>query len=549
MNAFKFECKKNIGNAAAIFGLSIFINISMIAPIIYMLSIYDKVMISGNIATLIILSLIYLFIYIAASYAEVIRSKLTKDSFNSMEKIFYPQVIESIFLKKPSPLDATKLYGDLNFLQMWLTSPAIFLVIDFIFVPVYVFLMFALSFYLGIASLLLALVACVFAFVVLKSQYKEQEYIQTLDSTNDLFFQSRLKSSDAIHVMGILNKITQQYEKIIQTQEINLFNLKNKQAAWEIKINLFKIINQVVLMGFSAYLVIDGQLSLVAMVATNFISARIISPFESLISSFPNWARAKKVVLEIISLRKTNQSQTPKLIFDSSKNYPFIISIYNLKINNATGKSLISSEFYQFEPGKMYAISGPSGCGKSAFLKTLLGTWPYSSGQVLINGKSIQDYDKSSYSGKVGYLSQRVELFDGTISQNIAGFGNLDYELIVAAAKKAGCHELILKMSNGYETQVGPQGALLSSGQRQIIAFARSIYTNPSFLCLDEPESNMDDVFRDIFYQKISLLLNDGVCVLAITHTPSLVKNIADYQINISQGHLQLSHNPNKISP
>jgi len=194
---------------------------------------------------------------------------------------------------------------------------------------------------------------------------------------------------------------------------------------------------------------------------------------------------------------------------------------------------------FNVAPGEIVGVIGPSASGKSTLARLLVGVWPTLGGKVRLDGADIYTWDKNLLGPSVGYLPQDIELFEGTIAENIARFGDVDAGQVVEAAKLAGVHDMILRFPKGYDTQIGDGGSALSGGQRQRIAFARAIYGNPSFVVLDEPNSNLDDVGEAALVRAVQELKQRGTTVILITHRTSII-SVVDKLLLLVDGMLQL---------
>jgi ATP-binding cassette subfamily C exporter for protease/lipase len=286
-------------------------------------------------------------------------------------------------------------------------------------------------------------------------------------------------------------------------------------------------------LGAGALLVIDGQLSPGAMIAANILMTRALSPIDMVVSGWRQFAGMKFSFLRLENMLR----EFPRLSHPDKGLTPRgQVTAVSLSADVPGSEQRILKEVHFDVPaGSSVAILGPSGSGKSTLARVLVGIWPSVSGQLLLDGTDLQSWNRSELGSHIGYLPQDIELFEGSISENIARFGAVDPAQVIEAAKNAGLHDMILKYPNGYDTLIGDAGNLLSGGQRQRVALARALYANPALVVLDEPDANLDAVGEAALTQAISRLKTAGKTVFFITHRSAAVTQ-ADYLILLRQG-------------
>jgi PrtD family type I secretion system ABC transporter len=291
------------------------------------------------------------------------------------------------------------------------------------------------------------------------------------------------------------------------------------------------------ILGVGAWLVLHGQLTAGGMIAASILLGRALSPFELLIAHWGSIAKTKESALRLSALLTLRPPLTPHVILPRPSGK---ISVANLVIGPPGHRTpTVRNLSLEVEPGTLVGIVGPSGSGKSTVGRALLGVWQPLSGAVRIDGAAIHQLDREDIGRWLGYLPQDVELFDGTIAENIARFGNLDSAKIIEAAQKSGVHEMILRMPKGYETPIGSGGTVLSGGQRQRIGLARAVFGDPSLIVLDEPNSSLDEAGDEALITALKKLKAEQRTVFVISHRVNVLR-LVDQIIVLDAGNLKL---------
>lgn len=502
-----------------------------------MLQLYDRVVTGKSFETLFMLTLIVVCVYGFLFLFDYFRHKITIRLANRFDDIFDEDIFKSLFkwsTLEPNKANITPL-KDLFQIRQFISSNVLLAFFDLPWTLLYVFVLFLFHPFFGwfaVSSIILLVFIALLNEKVTKTFQEKSNAMHSkqIDQANNF-----LKNSEVINSMGILNNIkkihTTGHYQWIETQT----NTNDKSTFF---INLTKYLRtllQSLILGLGAYLVIKTELSPGMMIAGSILLGRILAPIDILIS------QSKQVILSKEAFKRIKQLLQDTKIDEEKTKLPDIIG--DIKLENITttvpssNKVILNNISLGFQPGSITCILGESGSGKSTLIRTLLGLWESNSGKVSIDGADIKQYDLKTLGKYIGYLPQDVELFDGTISQNIAQMAEINEDLLLSATKLCDTHELIVNLPNGYDTRIGKNGIILSGGQKQRIAIARAIYNNPKIVILDEPNSNLDDKGDLALVKTLQRLKSANTTVILITHKLNIVQYV-DSVILLKNGHV-----------
>jgi PrtD family type I secretion system ABC transporter len=293
---------------------------------------------------------------------------------------------------------------------------------------------------------------------------------------------------------------------------------------------------QVLMLALGAYLVLTQQASAGIMIATTILLGRAVQPVEQLVGSWRMLVDARAAYARLRELARAFEREEPRLELPRPEGRLSAEAVlYRVP---GSDRAILSGVAFSLAAGEALAIIGPSGAGKSTLARVITGIWTPNSGSVRLDGADVSSWPREHLGPCLGYVPQDVELFEGSVAENIARLGQADPEQVVAAAKRANAHDMILGLEKGYDTQVGPQGTRLSPGQRQRVALARAMYGDPRLLVLDEPNSNLDGEGEAALAQALGALRKQGITAVVITHRPSLIAHV-DKILVLAQGRVQ----------
>lgn len=506
---------------------SLLINFLMITPSIYMLQVYDRVISTGNKSTLLMLTLILLVLFITMTALEWVRSQILVKVSGRLEMLLNQRLFQVVFkqsLYSGGQKASTQPLDDLTGLRQFLTGNGLFAFFDAPWIPIYIALLFIFHPWYGWFSVITAILLCLVAATTEKSTTRILSEANNLSIATRNMLGRNLRNSEVIESMGMLSKIRQRW-MLNAVKVLELQSIASSRAGILTALSKFiRLASQSLILGLGAYLVIEHEISPGLMIAGSILLGRALAPVDLIVGSWKGFVVARDQYQRLNEvLNKIPADQVQMLLPDPQGR----IQLENAVIVPPGSKTpVIKGISLLIEKGDIVGIIGSSGAGKSTLARAILGIWPTANGTIRLDGAEIFKWNREHLGSFIGYLPQDIELFEGTISENIARFGNVDSEKVIAAAKMADIHELILGFSEGYDTNIGASGGNLSGGQRQRIGLARALYGNPVLVVLDEPNSNLDEQGEAALEQTLVQLKQQNSTVLIITHRNNVLAKV-----------------------
>lgn len=533
---FLFKCLlKYKRDLLWIFFISAVANILMLAPMIFMLQIFDRVFISKSMVTLVTVTSIIIYFYIVTAVSDWLRSKIVIALGLRIDRELAPKIFSESFKKQTTDPDEDPgiFLNDLTQIRQWLTGPAFFAFFDAPWIPFYVFVMFILHPLLGYLSIIFIFLLIFMGLYSIKATGNLTEICNDEERNLNTFMYSKLRNTEIINVYGMANNFRKLWNvSRLKTMKLLSFSSNKGEAIQQLG-KQFKLFTNSLSLGAAALLVMYGELSLGAMIAAAMLMARTTAPVDSLTSSYSTWHLAKSSIERLKKLISTEEIE--KVNFSEQC---MELKLENINIKSDTKPTpILNNISLSFKAGEITAITGPSGSGKSMLLKTILGINSNYEGDILINNYDARKLSDEFYADEVGYLAQEVTMFQGSIAENISRMGSPDSDEVVTAARLIGIHYFVLKLPRGYDTVIEGGTESLSGGERQRIAVARAIYKKPSVILLDEPNSSLDPPGELGLINALKNMKKLNALIILVTHRKSILP-ACDRIIALNDGNL-----------
>ncbi len=546
MKAFSFFSRSELTRTLRLFkyeflivGLfSMVANLLMLAPTLYMLQVYDRVLVSRSELTLIFVSLITLFLFGVMAFSEWARSRLLVRIGVRLDAALGTRVFNASFEANLSRSGAAaqRSFQDLIELRQFVTGNGTLAFFDVPWMPVYLAVLFFLHPFLGWVALAFTLVQLALAWFGHRNTVAPADAASKAGQAANLFLQTKLRNTEVVESMGMLGGLQKRWAE----RHAHYMEQQGASQALSHRISAIskwvRYCQQSFALAAGALLVIDGQLTAGAMIAANVLMGRALAPIDQLVGTWRGFLSARNAFERLESLLEAHPERDPALTRAAPRGALRLQQV----IASAPGRKepILKGVDLQADVGTVTVVLGPSGSGKSTLARVLMGIWPDVRGEVLLDERPLSGWDRTELGPHVGYLPQDVEMFDGTIAENIARFSDVDSEKVIAAARSAGLHEMILRFPKGYDTPMGEAGGLLSGGQRQRVGLARALYGNPAVIVLDEPNANLDDAGEAALMQAVREFKAKGRTIFLITHRPGAIA-VADQLVVLQDGRVQ----------
>lgn len=502
---------------------SFFINLLMLTGPLYMLQVYDRVLTSGSQHTLVMLTVVAVGMVLTSALLELVRSRILVRIGSRLDASLSEGLFAGLLrqrLKKSEDAEAQPL-RDLESLRGFLTGNGLISFFDAPWTPLFLAIVFLLHPLLGLVALSGAVILFALALV---SEFATRTPLQEASRDSAAahgFTESTLRNAEVIEAMGMLPALQQRWQERHQAALAAQAKASDRGGMLTAAAKFVRPVLQVAILGTGAYLALQQIITPGVMIAASIIMGRALAPVEGAIGQWRGFVLARAAHARLKEFTAKDQAPESALPLPRPKG---AIAVERL-VAAAPGldKPVLKGISFALEPGDSLGIIGPSAAGKSTLARLLIGVWHPSAGHVRLDGADIGDWNHVLLGPALGYLPQDVELFDGSVADNIARFGPSQPEKIVRAAQRANVHEMILRLPQGYDTVIGQGGAALSGGQRQRIGLARALYDDPALVVLDEPNSNLDGDGEEALRKAVAELKNLGTTLVVIAHRPSVL--------------------------
>lgn len=508
---------------AACFVFSLFANLLNLVPAFYMLNVYDKAVASTSLLTLTSLSIIALVMFVMLFAMEALRSRLLVGISAGFDRNVAPELYQRAFINAVNvggSRASVQPLQDLLALRQFVTGNGIFAVFDAPWLPVYLLVMYLFHPLLGWIGVLATLTLVLIGVINQRKTAPAMESAnkKNADSLNETH--RSLRNAEVVAAMGMVDELKTRWRER-QNDVLALQSEASRTSGlFTALTKTIRLATQSIAIAAGAYLVIKQEISPGMLIAGSILVGRALQPVELAMGSWKGFLDSKVYIQRITEVLKNIDVPQKKMSLPDLNGF---VSVKDaVLVPPGAAKPVIHHASFDLSPGDAACVIGPSGAGKSTLVRGILGLWKTASGEIRIDGAEAYLYARDELGPQIGYLPQDIELLEGSVSSNICRFGEMDPEAVVEAAKASGVHEMILSLSNGYDTQIDKPGGFLSPGQRQRIALARAIFRWPKFVVLDEPNSNLDEEGEKALGLAISNLRSRGSTVIVVTHRQSV---------------------------
>ena len=514
---------------------SLFINLLLLTPAIYMLQVYDRVLASSSQTTLLMLTLLVIGLYALMGALEMLRSRILVRISSRLDLTLNGRLFTAMFdagLRGGRGVGSQPMQ-DLNTLRQFLTGPGLFGFFDVPWIPVYMAVLFLLHPLIGWVATGGALLLIGLAIANELTTRGPLSQANRLAIGNNAFIEGNMRNAEALEAMGMLGNVHRRW-LARHLDVLKLQALASDRAGLLTNASKsLRIMLQSLILGVGAYLAIQHIVTPGVMIAGSILMGRALAPVDMLINTWKGFLSARSAYGRLRDLLQSMPARPVRMSLPAPTGRLALTDV--VAAPPGAQAAVLRRISFEVAPGEAVGIIGPSAAGKSTLARVILGVWPTAGGSVRLDGAEIGGWNREELGPHVGYLPQDIELFDGSVKENIARFGPVDAEQVVAAAQRAGVHEMILKLPQGYDTQVGTGGMVLSGGQRQRLGLARAMYGKPVLVVLDEPNSNLDEQGEAALVQAVGQLKAERATVLLITHRPSVL-NCVDKILVLREG-------------
>ena len=518
-------------------GFSTLISLLALAPTVYMLEVYDRVVNSRSGMTLAMLTVMIVLAYAVMELLEKVRGALMRAAGVQVDEALSKRVYDAMFqgFLKRQVGGSMQVLNDLKSVREFLANPALMAILEAPVALVALALIFAISPVLGYASLLGAVAQIGVAWMNERATRKPLGEANRSAFGAQQFAEASLRNAHVMESMGMLDAVHGRWQK--RQREFLAFQATASEGAglWTAMSKAVQQVMSSLLLGLGAWLLLNNMLNggSSMMIIGSVLGGRVLAPLSQLVAQWNGvvnvrgaWGRLEALLAQVPPKPEAMPLPAPK----------GVLTVENL-VAGAPGQQAAIVRGVQFglNPGEVLAVVGPSASGKTTLARLLVGLWPSMGGKVRLDGADIHTWDKTELGPYLGYLPQGVELLDGTLAENIARLGDVDMVQVEAAARLVGLHELIMSLPEGYNSPVGRDGAMLSGGQRQRVGLARALYGKPVFVVLDEPNSSLDEAGDLALANAIAALKQLGTTFVVMTHRTSVL-GVADKMLIMRDG-------------
>ena len=514
------DCRRAFAGVALFSGV---VNLLMLAGPLYMLQIYDRVLSSRSVPTLVVLSVFLVGAYAVQGALDLIRSRVIVRAAALLDQHLAVAVHGAVIrlaIANRHPTEGPQPVRDLDQIRAFLTGAGPIAIVDLPWIPIFLFVCFLLHPWLGLAATVGGIVLFTMTLLTERASRTPARMAAQDAGVRSVMVEAGRRGGETIVAMGMAGSLAQRWAGINNRYIAAVARLSDVATSYGSTSKVLRLLLQSMILGLGAYLVIRQELTAGAMIAASIMMGRALAPIETTIANWRAFVAARQ------SIRRLSEAlarAAPRSAVTALPPPVRSLDVEQLTIAApGTPTPIVTGVHFSLKSGEALGIIGPSGAGKTSLIRALVGIWSPVRGNVRLDGAELSQWDPELLGRHIGFVSQTVELFDGTISENIARMAVApDVDSVLRAAQAAGAHDLILRLPSGYDTKVGEGGEALSGGQRQRIALARALYGDPFLVVLDEPNANLDSDGELALHQAMLALKARGAILVLIAHRPA----------------------------
>jgi PrtD family type I secretion system ABC transporter len=505
---------------------SLIVNVLLLVPPLYMLQVFDRVITSRSEATLFLLTVAAVGALLIMALLEILRARLLVAAGVALDRKLGPKVLDGLLVHTARLSGAEYLNGlrDVNTLRGFLTGAGIFAVFDAPWLPLFLLLIFLFHPVLGFVAVGGSILMVALAFFNERFTRVPLERVQAQAKRAGRFIDVAVRNAEVVSGLGMQPAVTRRWARLNDAVLREQVQASAMGGTFSGLTKFSRQVIQLAMLGIGAYLVVAQHVTPGVMMAATIILGRALAPVETLVASWRNMVEAQVAWRRLDQLLSSAPPADPGTELPAPKGELELERvIFALR---GTERPIIRGASFKLAPGETLGIVGPSAAGKSTLARLIVGVWKPNSGAVRLDGADVATWPRERLGPYVGYLPQDVELFAGTVAENIARLEEPDAQEVIRSAQRAHVHDLILRLPKGYDTEIGESGQALSPGQRQRIALARALYGRPRLIVLDEPNANLDGEGDEALVRALRNMKEDGATVIIIAHRPSLLSGV-----------------------
>ncbi len=502
---------------------SLVLNMAMLVPSIYMLQLFDRVFSSRSLETLTMLTLLAAASLVLMYLMDTARAASLYWAGKILDGRLGPLAIHKLIedASRPHLKSNIHMSRDVSLLRAFLTGNGIFALFDAPWLPIYLIVIYLLHPILGLCATIGAVVYFLLALLNERLTRVPTEKMLLTSRTASRYIDAATRNAEVVVGMGMEKGVVSRWEELNQQVQADSAKLAVTSSRMGAVVRALRSGMQVVMLAVGAWLVVAEHVSPGVMVAGTILLSKAFQPVELLITGWKSLIEARGAWNRLSEQREGAQTEESTLTLPKPQGR---LDVERVVFGSSPGKpAFIKGVAFNLQPGEMLGLIGPSASGKTTLARLVLGIWKPQAGNVRLDGADTALWPRNQFGPHVGYLPQDVELFSGTVAENIARMGTVDSEAVLRAAQQASAHEMILRLPEGYETQIGEGGASLSGGQRQRIGLARALFGEPMFIVLDEPNANLDREGEAALGSALSALKQRGATIILIGHRPAMM--------------------------